>query len=135
MIGKLIFWNVRGINDTRKKNIIRSCLNHWKPVIAYLQKTKFESINETTIKNLWSAARIGKQFLPVKGTASGILLVWKKDSVVFQDVHISKITLSCQFSNISNGAFWYFSGVYCKDNELEHSLLWEELASSNGVRK
>jgi len=59
MIDKIISWNVRGLNDHKKRVIIRGCLNRWKPTIICLQETKMEVIFEKTIHSLWKMSDIG----------------------------------------------------------------------------
>lgn len=127
MIGKIISWNVRGINDAGKRKILRGCLGRWNPIIVYLQETKMEILSDFTVKSLWKADGVEWKFLPSKGFAGGILLMWKRDWVTCMDVKIGEITISCLFSNNNNTTTWFFSGVYCRGNDTERTLLWQEL--------
>lgn len=92
MIDKILSWNVRGLNDSRKKNMIRGSLNWWKPIIVCFQETKLDSINEKTIKCLWRMEEVGWHFLLAKGSAVGILLMWRKEGVVCLDVIFGETT-------------------------------------------
>lgn len=42
MIGKIMSWNIRCLNDKGKRLILRGCLAKWKPEIVCLQETKLE---------------------------------------------------------------------------------------------
>lgn len=62
-----------------------------------------EEISVKHIKSLWRGNEIGWNFLLAKGTAGGILIMWRVDRVWFQNIIKGEITLACLFSNIVNG--------------------------------
>lgn len=72
MIDKILSWNVRGTNGSKKRLIIKGCLNRWKPSIICLHETKMEIINGRHIRSLWSITDSGLNFVPAKGAAGGI---------------------------------------------------------------
>lgn len=97
MIGKIISWNIKGINDLGKKNTIRGCLNRWNQTIVCLQETKMKSITDATIKSIWRVDEVDWHFLIAKNTAGGILLMQKKDWVMCQDVKIGETSIFVSF--------------------------------------
>lgn len=127
MIDKILSWNVRGLNDHKKRTIIKGCINRWKPSVICIQETKMESINEKIIGSIWKADNIDWKYLPAKGSAGGILIMWRNDRVNCHGIIPGEITLSCLFSNLSNEDFWFFSGVYCRGNCEERIKLGNEL--------
>lgn len=118
----------RGLNDQRKRSIIRGCLNRWKPSIVCLQETKMETITEKIIKSIWQMDEVDWHFLPTKGSAGGILIMWRKDHALCHNFLLGETTLSCLFSNLNYGILWYFSGVYCRGNNDERTKFGEELS-------
>ena len=42
---KMISWNVRGLNDPRKRLVVKNLLREWKCDVVYLQETKIASMN------------------------------------------------------------------------------------------
>ena len=42
---KLISWNVRGLNDSKKRGILRNWLRKWKVDVVYLQETKLDKVD------------------------------------------------------------------------------------------
>lgn len=82
-----------------------------------------EAINEKIIGSLWRMDNIDWNFLPAEGSAGGILIMWRKDCVNYYGVILGEITISCLFSNLFNGDFWYISGVYCRGN-CEERIKW-----------
>ena len=42
---KMILWNVRGLNDPRKRLVVNNLLWEWKCDVVCLQETKIASMN------------------------------------------------------------------------------------------
>lgn len=122
MIDKIISWNVRGVNDVKKKNIIRGCLSRWKPDLVCLQESKLDSINDYLVKSLWNYKENGWLSLPANNIAGGILIMWKKDILTCIDHIPRSCSLSCHFSNINNNERWFFTGVYCRGANDRHLM-------------
>lgn len=127
MIGKVISWNVHGINAKGKRLIICGCLSKWSPMVVCLQETKMEEYNDGVINSIWSVKDKGWQTIPAKGLAGKIVIPWKDDHVLCADIIKGECTLSCIFENHSGGFGWIFTGVYCRGNRTEKDILWEEL--------
>lgn len=127
MFDKILSWNVRGSYDARKREVTRGCLNRWKPSIISLQESKLSEVNKKIIRSIWSFKDTGWCSLPAKGAAGGIIIMWKKDKILCHSVMLGDVSLSCLFSNLSNGDNWHFSGVYCRGNSSERNLLNAEL--------
>ena len=51
---KMISWNVRGLNDPRKRLVVKNLLREWKCDVVYLQETKIASMNRQLVCSLWS---------------------------------------------------------------------------------
>lgn len=112
MIGKIISWNVRGINDGKKHRIIMGCLKRWKPDLICLQEIKTEEINLQIIRNLWNGSKVDWVFLPADGAARGILIMWDKEKFICRGVERGRVSLLGLFENWGNGKNWAFSSVY-----------------------
>lgn len=50
---KILSWNVRGLNDSRKQSTIKSLLMKWKADIVCLQETKIEDWSQQLVNSLW----------------------------------------------------------------------------------
>ena len=42
---KMISWNVRGLNDPRKRLVVKNLMQEWKCDVVCLQETKIASMN------------------------------------------------------------------------------------------
>ena len=51
---KMISWNVRGLNDSRKRLVVKNSLQEWKCDVVCLQETKIASMNRQLVCSLWS---------------------------------------------------------------------------------
>lgn len=75
LFGKIISWNVRGLNDWGKCMILRGCLARWKPKIVCFQETKMDEYTDEVIKSLWREADVGWYAIPDRGLAGGIIIM------------------------------------------------------------
>lgn len=50
---KIIFWNVRGLNDRAKRCRVGNLLKGWKPNLVCLQETKVASVTRAIIRSLF----------------------------------------------------------------------------------
>jgi exonuclease III len=48
----ILTWNVRGLNESRKRLKIRNLLSKWKVDIACLQETKLELFSNQLVQSL-----------------------------------------------------------------------------------
>ena len=42
---KLVSWNIRGLNDPKKMEILRDWLRNWKVDVVCLQETKLDKVD------------------------------------------------------------------------------------------
>lgn len=85
------------------------------------QETEIQEVSEKIIKSLWNLNSIGWFSSTAWGNAGGILVMWNKD----MDWLSGETTASCLFNSSLNGFEWFFTGVYCRDNNAERTTLWE----------
>ena len=52
---RLLSWNVRELNNPRKRLVCKNLLKEWKCDIVYLQETKVASIDTTFVRSLWGS--------------------------------------------------------------------------------
>jgi exonuclease III len=49
----ILTWNVRGLNEGRKRWKIRNLLSKWKVDIVCLQETKLKLVSNQLVQSLW----------------------------------------------------------------------------------
>ena len=75
---KILSWNVRGLNDRRKRSIVKNLLRDWKCDVICLQETKLTGMDRQMVGNLWSCPFVDWVSLDAVQTVGGILLMWDR---------------------------------------------------------
>ena len=73
---KLLSWNVRGLNNPQKRDMVNNLLKEWKCDVVCFQETKLDSVNLAVVKSLWSSPFVDWEALDAIHTAGGVLLAW-----------------------------------------------------------
>lgn len=69
-----LFWNVRGINASGRKQNLIDLIGRTKPAFIGLLETKKEQIVDAFLKSLVGSKIFTWKSLPAKGSAGGILV-------------------------------------------------------------
>lgn len=69
---KLLNWNVRGLNSSRKKQILGDIISKENIDIVFIQETKVENFSQRGLRKISSRIDIW-HWLPANGRSGGIL--------------------------------------------------------------
>ena len=72
---KIVFWNVRGLNDREKRLRIKALLRLWKGDVICLQETKLGFIDRSFVRSIWGCSYMGWSYLASQGASGGVLLM------------------------------------------------------------
>lgn len=126
---KTIFWNIIGLNDLNRRDIVEKKIHDWKPNIVFLQETKIQQCNDLLVWQYWSNKAAIWLGSPSQGSSGGILCMWDSTKVEVFDslIGLYSITLHCK--TLSNFFEWMFTGVCapCASNTDEVKLFWREI--------
>jgi hypothetical protein len=125
---KILTWNVRGLNEEKKRLRVRRLLSQWKVDIVCLQETKLELITQGLVQSVWRCPYVEWSYVASKGAAGGILLMWDRRVVSKVDACQGNYVAACSFRNVDDGMEWAFAGVYGPTRDALRRLMWEELA-------
>ena len=106
----ILTWNVRGLNEERKRLKIRNLLSKWKVDIACLQETKLKLISNQLVQNLWRCLYMEWCYVASNGASGGILLMWDRRVVSRIDECMGRYVVACSFRNVDDGLVWAFAG-------------------------
>ena len=93
---KILSWNVRGLNNPRKREVVKNLLRDWKGDVVCLQEIKLAAANLSIIRSIWGNMYVGWEVLNAVNSAGGIILMWDKRALEKIDCYIGTYSVSCQ---------------------------------------
>ena len=130
---KILSWNVRGVNNSEKRKLIKNFIRTQKADLVCVQETKIRNMSDVIARSIEVGRFVDWWVLEVEGTAGGILLLWDKRKLDFLDSEIGSFSISCLFRNVEDGFQWTFTRVYGPIEGNRRKLFWEELGSIRGL--
>jgi len=105
-------WNVRGLNERARRNVVKEFVLLLKPTIVCIQETKLSSICNNVAVEIVGAS-FDYDFVPADGAAGGIMLAWARDCWSVDSLHRGRFSLTARFSSRAPlGQPWWISVVY-----------------------
>lgn len=119
------------MNDPSKRVIIKVGLREWRADIVCLQKTKMEVMTNVIVRRLWSRSWVKYEYIPARGNAGGLILLWDERKVECREVKSGEFCLAVKFRSYGIRVEWGFEGggVYGPAGEGSKMLFWAEMAS------
>ena len=99
----LISWNVRGLNNPQKRELVKYWLRNWRCDVVYLQETKLAEIDLQLVRSLWDNSFVDWEMLPATGTAGGVLLLWDRRVLEKLDSVVCQFSVSCLWKTLADG--------------------------------
>ena len=130
---KLLSWNVRGVNESTKRKVIKSVFRKQKVDLFCIQETKIQIMTDRVVRSLGTGRFLDWKVLNACGMAGGILICWDKRALELLEWEVGQFSLSCRFRTMENGVIWAFTGVYGPFTRLEREWLWEEVGAIRGI--
>ena len=130
---KLFSWNVRGVNNLNKRNVIRNFIRSQRVDLVCLQETKLQNLSSADARSLGVGRLAEWRAVEAEGTAGGILVFWDTSKLELLEAEIGHFSVTCMFKNVEDGFLWAFTGVYGPVKRCKRELFWEELGSVKGL--
>ena len=122
----ILSWNVRGSGSSDKRRGIKSLICSMRPDIVILQEVRRSFVDIRFVGSIWSSRFKEWIFLPVIGSAKGILVVWDSRKVRVLNKLIGSFSVSIEIPREESS--WCFLGVYGPCQQGERGAFWDELA-------
>ena len=113
---RLLSWNVRGLNNPRKRVVCKNLLKEWKCDIVCFQESKVSSCNVAFVRSLWGSPFIDRAALDAMQTSGGVLLIWDKRVFEKLDVIVGQFSVSVLLRGVVDDFVWACTGVYDPNN-------------------
>jgi len=125
MMVKLLSWNVREINNSSTRNIVKSALLKWKADVYCFQETKISREVESIAKQLWASRWMRCGYLEADGSKGGILIMW--DCRIWKGslVETGQFSITYRFDAVQTTFSWHLTGVYTSHIRNEKLECWE----------
>ncbi|XP_026459289.1 uncharacterized protein LOC113359946 [Papaver somniferum] len=130
---KIIWWNIRGLNDLNRRDIVKKKVRDWRPSILLLQETKLQRCTDLIAWQCWGNKNMKWIDSPSQGS-SGILCMWDSSQIEVLDFLMGPYSIIILCKTISSSFEWMFTGIYapCASYNDEVSEFGERLKKSNG---
>jgi exonuclease III len=124
----MLSWNIRGMNNTARKENLKQVVTSIRPDLICIQETKMAVINDATIRNsLGREHENSYVFKPVDVTRGGILIASKESTLQLQSPSITEHIISASVLDTRINTIWMIIGVYGPQGELEKKMFIREL--------
>ena len=125
---RTLSWNVRGLNNPQKREVVKNLLCEWRCDIVCLQETKLDCLDLRMVRSLCSNRYVDWVGLDAVNTAGGILIMWDKRVVEKLDAVVGRFSVSCYWRGLVDGFDWACFGVYGPHSDDSRFQFWEELS-------
>ena len=130
---KLFSWNVRGANNSNKRNVIRNFIRSQRVDLVCLQETKLQEMSLVDARSFGVGRLAEWRVVEAEGTAGGILVFLDTRKLELVEAEIGHFFVTCMFKNVEDDFLWAFTGVYSPVKRCKRELFWEELGSLKGL--
>jgi exonuclease III len=125
-ISNFLIWNVRGLNDKSRQDVVKTVVASLSPSLVCLQETKLSNISSFDLLSVLGPGYSNYVFNLADGTRGGILIAWKDGVLVSSDSLVKDFSVSVLLQD-SVGNHWWFSGVYGTHQDGLKSFFIDEL--------
>jgi exonuclease III len=108
----ILYWNVRGLNDPDKWDLIRNKLEESASSIFCFQETKKEEIDAAFLHKFAPRHFDCFEYCPCKGASGGILVGWSSRVFLAVTIDTEIFALRMQVTSVHNLAVWNLITVY-----------------------
>ncbi|RVW85679.1 Transposon TX1 uncharacterized 149 kDa protein [Vitis vinifera] len=130
---RILSWNVRGVNDSAKRKVIKAMIRSQRVDMFCLQETKIQSMTEGLVRSLGTGRFLNWGTVDAQGSAGGILICWDKRTLELMELEVGCFSISCRMRNVEDGLVWMFTGVYGPFSKEEREWMWEEIGAIRGI--
>lgn len=125
---KILNWNIRGMNSSRKKQALHDIINHQHIDLIAIQETKTEDFSTRLLNSISNRFDIW-HFLPSHGKSGGILVGGDSNTINIISSHTHTFCVDIMLENKKDSSLWQFTVVYAPVKRHLKAAFWAELDS------
>ena len=123
---KIISWNIRGLNNPHKHDILKNMIRDNRPYIFIIQETKMLKGNVEGLPIFRGGKIIGNDS---DGASGGMTFFWINMWIQGELIYQNRNMMNFRFSNSKDGFNWVLTNVYAPKSEWGRKALWEEISN------
>jgi exonuclease III len=119
----LFNWNVRGLNNTARRQVVYDAVRDCKATIVTLQETKLDFINRQLVFEILGSKFVNSfVVLPAVGTYGGILLAVDEDHYTITRHELGVNTMTTTILSASGLVSWCVTVLMVKFRQPSHEF-------------
>jgi exonuclease III len=113
-VGRFLFlsWNVRGLNDPKKRANVKNFIVSEKPDVICVQETKLSSVSNSLLKEIMGVLLDSQACILANRTAGGVILAWKSSLFTELSRQIKSYVVTVDLQSKLDNSVMRVSGVY-----------------------
>ncbi|CAN0825290.1 LINE-1 retrotransposable element ORF2 protein [Linum grandiflorum] len=127
MFPKILSWNIRGMNDDRKRYRLKRWISRWNPNVICLQETKLSCSSGSHFRDISNFSNIDFRQIHSNGASGGIVVIWNTCFFSLVQEFSGDFCIGVLLEDVSNGMTWGVSCVYGPNDRSNRSIFFEEL--------
>ncbi|KAL4198843.1 hypothetical protein AMTRI_Chr03g142070 [Amborella trichopoda] len=100
---KIVTWNIRGLGQQSKKNVVKDLSLKHSPTPLALIKTKQPEPTLQLIRQIWGKKPTQWVALPANGASGGIWVIWNPSEHTLISSHLGNYSMTILLSSIPDG--------------------------------
>ena len=116
----VLSWNVRGLGDSEKCELVRAAIASLSPTVACLQETKAQEISKFKARS-FLPPKLADTFLdiPSTGTRGGLITAWDTDVLELSSFVTRQYALTCHFLLANTNSEITITNVYAPSDHRD----------------
>ncbi|KAL9659549.1 hypothetical protein QQ045_024356 [Rhodiola kirilowii] len=133
----VISWNVRGANDSKKKQAIRNLRIKHGMDMVFIQETKIKKLEDSAVDKMWGREKYSWSSVDTEGARGGLLTIWDTSfmDLISEEKGKGFILLHGTVTFNHQKVLLNFLNVYAPNAKKEKLKLWETLVDLKSFYK
>lgn len=112
LMSRILSWNVRGLNDPSKRNVVRAVVSSLRNVVVCLHESKVSYVFCSILRCIGGSFINKCVFLEATGATGGVITAWNSRFFIGREVIVSKFFITVQLLSVKCGSVFFVTNVY-----------------------